>query len=226
MNRYSKRFKSGKKIKITHSKGFLFCFWVPLSLLILLLSQLQDLFWPYFKSILSVNPCCKSSVPDELWGFSRPALMLLLCFPLISSSFLDVRAAVPAPVLPSLGEDGTRHASGSTGSAGGTGHQGGSGSPSETQPHFWPFSSKHKHRNHEVSTLKGLRMTRSEHQLLKPSSLFSETGCVVEGRALDYGLSSVHSVQAVGGGGASQPGDGRRAPIASRQWRRREQFNS
>lgn len=71
--------------------------------------------------------------------------MSLLCFPLISSSLLDVRAAVPAPVLPGLGEDGTWYPSGSAGSAGGTGHKGGSGSPRATQSHFWAFSCKNKH---------------------------------------------------------------------------------
>lgn len=49
-----------------------------------------------------------------------------------------------------------------------------------------------------------------------PSSLLSETGCAVEGRSLDHGLSAVCSVQAVGGGGASQPGDGRGAADTSR----------
>lgn len=53
-------------------------------------------------------------------------------------------------------------------------------------------------------------------QLLMPSSLFSEAGRIVEGCALGYGLPAVRSLQAVGGGGASQPGDGRRAANASR----------
>lgn len=37
----------------------------------------------------------------------------------------------------------------------------------------------------------------------------------MEGRPLDYGLPAVRSVEAVGGGSASGPGDGRRPPTAS-----------
>lgn len=51
-----------------------------------------------------------------------------------------------------------------------------------------------------------------------PVSLAS--GCGVEGRPLDHGLSAVCSVQAVGGGGASRTGDGRR-PTATSWWRGR-----
>lgn len=72
---------------------------------------------------------------------------------------------------------------------------------------------------HEVFTLNQWNdYSRSDpvQRFLNPSTLFSETGCAVEGRALDYGLSAVRSVQAVGGSGASQPGDGRRAANASR----------
>lgn len=43
----------------------------------------------------------------------------------------------------------------------------------------------------------------------------SAARCGVEGRPLDYGLSAVRPLQAVGRRGASRPGDGRRTTAAS-----------
>lgn len=51
------------------------------------------------------------------------------------------------------------------------------------------------------------------------------SGCGVEGCSLDYGLSTVRSVQAVGGGSASGSGDGRRPAATSRWWGRGGEFD-
>ncbi len=64
-------------------------------------------------------------------------------------------------------------------------------------------------------TLANLTVSVSLLHLYFPVS--SASGCGVEGCPLDYGLSTVRSVQAVGGGGASRPGDGRR-PAGTPGW--------
>lgn len=115
-----------KKELNTNPKMFLVLFSSLLNLLIYFCSSKSN---KVHISREFLNQVCPMSLLS-------PCIDVGLCFPLLSSSLLDVRAAFSAPVLPGLGEDGTRFPSGPTGSAGGAGHQGGSGRPRATQRHF------------------------------------------------------------------------------------------